>query len=237
MNDWNKAIRNYDNYRKNVEKIYDDYLICNCLIWNCQSLNKEKSKYVVKMECIKNVINNNNFDFIYLIDCTNHLEFILFNGFKKYSDGRNLLFIRDNIHVDVKIEKNLFIVNNNIVFTYVVPGKNKDNDICNKIINFLENKNYTIFGDFNFKSNKSLLKYVDNFNGEDSLQVGIVNNIPYFVKKLNAPSDHYMVSIKCKLKLKYSLRLKLREISIQETKKILLILLKVKNLILNQKLL
>ena len=166
------------------------------------------------METIRNTINNNNLDMIYLIDCTNHLEFMFLNGFNKYTDGRNLLFIKDNLVCNVKIDKNCMIVDNKYVFCYI--PNNKDKDHINKIKYFI-NKNYIVYGDFNLKSNKNIYNVVSKFNGEDSLQTGVINAKILKLNKINAPSDHFMIYIKMKMKFKFKLNLKLKEISYENT--------------------
>ena len=191
MNPWDKWINNYENYRNNVEKIFDNDYISKVLIWNVQSLNKGKNKYQIKMEALRNVLNNNRYEFIFLIDCNNYIDYINLNGFRKFSDNRNVLFIKDNIHNEVKIEKNLFIVDK-IAFAYILPKCNKN--FKTKIIDLINN-NYVIFADWNLKSNKDLNKYVKKFNGEDSLQIGVINNNPIRVTKIKAPSDHLIVII------------------------------------------
>lgn len=217
MNPWDKWINNYENYRNNVEKIFDNDYISKVLIWNVQSLNKGKNKYQIKMEALRNVLNNNRYEFIFLIDCNNYIDYINLNGFRKFSDNRNVLFIKDNIHNEVKIEKNLFIVDK-IAFAYILPKCNKN--FKTKIIDLINN-NYVIFADWNLKSNKDLNKYVKKFNGEDSLQIGVINNNPIRVTKIKAPSDHLIVIIKIKLKLLYSMNLKIKEISFENSKKII----------------
>ena len=225
LTDWDKWSYNYERYRNIVENIHEDTYILKILIWNVQSLNKDYVKFKNKIDCLRNVLNNNNIDVIFLIDANNYLDYINLNGYIKNFDGRNILFVKDIIKENVNIIDNVFKLND-MNFLYLTPNA-KANEV-NKVINMLKNNN-VLYGDFNIKSHKNLMKYINKFNGEDTLQVGAINEKIIKIRKIPSPSDHMMVLIHTKKKLRYCMNLKLKEISYINTKKI------VNNIIDNRK--
>ena len=94
------------NFRKRVCKSHTGDIWIKVAIWNLQSLNIKISQRYVKIEFIRDFFNNNKFDILWLID-VNDVETIILNGFKKYTDNRNVLFIRDNLELEFTISKNL----------------------------------------------------------------------------------------------------------------------------------
>ena len=213
---WDKWFDNYESYRVNIEKIHTLNKVCKILVWNCQSLNKNKNNRMGKIELVRNVLNNNNnIDFIFLIDVKN-IEFMLLEGYSKFTDNRNILFIKSNIVADVRIMDNFFKVNNDFVFAYLVP--NADIVSKNRILNEIMN-NTVIFGDLNIKSNKEIFNCVNEVYGENTLQTVLINKKPIKYKKINAPSDHVILLYDVYLKINLSSNLKLCEIDEEVSKK------------------
>lgn len=185
-------------------------------------MNKRVVNRDGKVEVLRNILNNNSdLEFVFLID-VNNIDFILLEGFNKFTDGRNILFIKNNIHNKVSIDKNFFVLDNKIVFAYLLP--NADNKDIDKMINYIKNK-YIVFGDLNIKTNKSLFKYISNCYGENTLQTVLINKNPVFYKNYLAPSDHNIVLYLVKLKIKFNINLKLQQlddyVSKKEIKKLL----------------
>lgn len=212
MTPWDKWFDNYESYRTNIEKVHTLNKVCKILVWNCQSLNKNKNNRMGKIELVRNVLNNNNnIDFVFLIDVKN-IEFLLLEGYTKYSDNRNILFIKSNIVVDVKVENNIFRVNNDLVFVYLVPNakNNEKNIVIDEII-----KGTIVIGDLNIKSNKELFNCINEVFGENTLQSVLINKRPIKYKKINAPSDHVIIIYDVYLTVNLSTNLKLCEIDEQ----------------------
>lgn len=178
-------------------------------------MNKKVSNRDAKIEFIRNILNNNNnIDFIFLID-VNNIDYVLIEGYNKYTDGRNILFIKNNIHNNVIIENNVFNVDNIIKFAYLIPKENKG--LKEKIIEFINNKDI-IIGDLNVKSN-DLYKNIKNSYGESSLQTILINKRPIHYKKIAAPSDHNIIIYDIKLKIKFNTNLRICELDENENKK------------------
>ena len=186
------------------------------MIWNVQSMNKKLNNRLGKIEFVRNILNNNgNIDIIFLID-VNNIEYVVLEGYNKYNDNRNILFIKSDIHMKVEIKENL-IYADDMIFSYVTPdADNRFKDIIKKEIK--EKK--IIIGDFNLKSNKDILSKIKEFHGEESLQLGIVNKTPKMIHRIDAPSDHLAVIMVIYTKVKYSMSLRLSEISIENTKRV-----------------
>lgn len=186
-------------------------------VWNIQSLNKKLKERYVKLEYIRDFFNDNKFDIIWLID-VNDTDTIILNGFNKYTDNRSILFVKDSIESSFTISKNLiFSEESKLAFIYITPNSN-DNILLNNF-EVLINNNYNVFGDFNIKSNKSLLKLIPHFTGEDSLQCGIISKKFIKCHSFAAPSDHRLVISEIKTFCKYNNSLRIAKIDSIETRK------------------
>lgn len=143
------------------------------------------------------------------------------NTFNKISDGRNLLFIKDNLDMKFEISRNIiYNTEQKIAFIYVTP--NSRDDILNNNIKILLSNGFTLIGDINMKSNKWISNYVDKFTGEDSLQTGFINSKVTKYYSIAGPSDHRLIAgylFFKKIKFNYSLRVK--EISINHSKEVI----------------
>lgn len=191
-NKLDKYIMNNDNYRKYI----DDYL--TVLLWNARSLINN-----IKKQYIYNIVNRENPDIIYIVD-TNYNNNNLWRYYNKYYDGRNSLFIREELNQRTKIVKENLIIDEilKMVFVYIVPSTNTDEQ--NEWVNMLNkyiNVNYTIIGDFNLRSNYIILNklkvHKNNIIGEKTLQLSIINNNTKKVyKEVLAPSDHHIIMAK-----------------------------------------
>ena len=186
-------------------------------IWNSRRYNTLKKEYIYRS------INFFQPDILYVIDNMydnlNNLQY-----YSRYYDGRNILFIRNEIkHNTYIIQQNKMIVPLlNMCFIYITPN----NPELNEWIKFLReqiNNNYFIIGDINIKSNKQILNLFQSFqnyylDGEETLQTiifhkdkDIVNNA--IVKKFLAPSDHKALYFKCKIPYTSSSKLKMTKIN------------------------
>ena len=196
--------------RKRIEKKYTGNISVSIAAWNMQSLNKIYVKRQNKLEFIRGVLNENKFDFIFLIDVNDDKNMLLINGYKKYYDGRNMLFVKVNFFNEFITSRNcIFDKRSKLAFVYLTPASD-DNILINNII-YLLSKEYTVIGDINFKTNKRLHRYVKIFVGEDSLQTGFLSKRS--VRKFNTvagPSDHFLIMghVKCEIELDFPMRIK-----------------------------
>lgn len=158
----------------------------------------------------------------------NYKETLVLNGYKKYDDGRNLLFVENNILNNFTIDKDNMIIGSEemkLIFTYIIPNTNNMNQV-NKIKNYCEKK-YFIFADFNYKSNSAIYKnYIKEFYGEDTLQIGLIGKKPIKYSSISGPSDHYAIMYTIKTKSNYTLPLRIKEINIENSKKNIIKILK-----------
>ena len=216
-----KYINSYDIYKKNIEKNINGEIYIKIFIWNCQSLNLSYKLRKVKKDFIRNVIANTKVDIIYLIDVKNSKFNILSNGYKCYTDNRNVLYVNNNINDEFSVDnKNLLIKSDTlkIAFTYVIPNCKNSNIIKNFFD--LSNKKYYVFGDFNCVSNNDIFKnQLNEFYGEDKLGVGLIGNRPKKFFSISAPSDHFAIFYDIKTVVNFSYPFKLKEISINNSKK------------------
>lgn len=138
------------------------------------------------------MLNENKFDIVWLIDVNDHKAIIL-NGFKKYTDGRSVLLVKDEIMDSFFVSSNcIYSPIMKLAFVYLTPAS-KDNVLINNI-NILLRNNYSIFGDFNCKSNRIFAQNsVFHFSGEDSLQIGAIAKKYIKTVSVAAPSDHRFV--------------------------------------------
>ena len=210
----------YDNYKMKIEKINSGDLYLNILVWNIQSLNKLYKLRQVKLDFIRDILNHNKVDIIYLIDVNNYKEGIILNGFKKYDDGRNLLFVNSDILDEFKLIKGNMIFYSEsmrLVFTYITP--NSSNNIQIDFIKKFFKYRYAVFGDFNTASNKnSFNNFFSEFYGEDSLRVGLIGVRPKKFHSISGPSDHFLLFYTIKRKIKFNVPLRIKEISVENSK-------------------
>lgn len=99
---------------------------------------------------MKDVLNFNKVDIVYLINVGSYSDGLFLNGYTKYEDGRNVLFVINEIKEDFTIDKNnMLIISEDLktVFTFLTPNSENFSQI-KKIIEYL-NKDYIIYGDFN----------------------------------------------------------------------------------------
>lgn len=166
-----------------------------------------------KINFIRSIISHSNPDIIYLIDINK--EIIISPSLENFYDGRNALFVRKDIIINIKSEENLFISDIGIIFSYYPPNKNID--FANKLINYI-NDNYIIIGDMNLHSNNKLKEFIISNKikivGEESLQTIMIykNENDYVAHQLKyAPSDHMLLLLKIIRKFKaksfYSIKL------------------------------
>lgn len=209
----------YELYKLKCEKVYKDNLLLNVLVWNCQRINKKMGRREIKINFMKDILNYNKLDIIYLIDVGDFKDGLFFNGYNKLDDGRNVLFIINDIKEDFIVDKDNMIikgVNTDLVFTYITP-----NTINLKQIDIIQNmikERKTIFGDFNYESNfKYLDKRLDFFYGEDTIRCGVINYKPLKFYAIDAPSDHYAILFLIHKEIKHSFPLRLKEITVHES--------------------
>ena len=209
-------------FRKRIEKFNtgDRWLKICC--WNIQRLNKRQiNERAIKIEFIRDCFNENKFDIIFLVDVDDDKDILHLNTFNKISDGRNLLFIKDNINLNFDISKNIiYNTEHKIAFVYLTP--NSKDEILNNNLKVLLENGFTLVGDINMKSNKWICNYVSKFTGEDSLQTGFINSKVTKYYSIAGPSDHRLIAgyvFFKKIKFNYSLRVK--EISKEHSKNVI----------------
>lgn len=203
------------NFRKKCTKRITGKMNVKIGVWNLQSLNKDINNRYLKMEFLRDTLTNNRFDFCFLID-VNDVKSIILNGFTKYTDGRNILFVKDEILEKFTISKNCFFnKDNKLAFVYLTP--NSKDVILKRNILYLLKMKYTIIGDINLKSNKFLGNLV-HFTGEDSLQTGAISEDYIKTFTVAAPSDHRFVILEKVVFGNFTRSLKLGEISYEISK-------------------
>ena len=210
---------NYECYKMKCEKVLEDNILINTLIWNCQRLNLKLGRRDVKINFLKDVLNNNKVDIVYLIDVGNYIDSLFLNGYVKYEDSRNVLFVLNEIKEKFLVDKeNMIIKSDNIkwAFTYLTP--NTENLPQVKMIRDLIDKGYDIYGDFNFESN---YKYLDTkikfFNGEDTIRCGKIGKPPIKMLSMDGPSDHYALLYISNERVHHQYPLRIKEVNVKET--------------------
>lgn len=186
-------------------------------VWNLQSLSKDINQRYKKIEFIRDMFNENKFDFMWLID-VNDVNALIINGFKKYTDGRSILFVKDEFLDEFKISMNcIYSAGLKLAFVYVTPMSN-DKTLLNNV-RILLNNDYAVFGDFNIKSNREFAQNnVYHFTGEDSLQIGAIAKKYIRTVSIAAPSDHRFVIFNMRNKANLAYALKIGEIDYSHSK-------------------
>ena len=178
------------------------------VVWNMQHFNLNIEKRTVKESYICRKLFEVKPDIIYLIDVAN-LDIDIGCNYKKFDDGRNMLFLSLNIGEKVIIGKDcnwIELEESRIGFIYLSPNKVKPQQLV-KMEYWLKNQ-FIVFGDFNFKTNGHIpvinqcsQKWV---YGEDTMQVGVLNcdknkynnNIIKY-RTFESPSDHKLLTVTC----------------------------------------
>lgn len=162
---------------------------------NVQRLNNANDNLAwKKLKFMKEMVSESNCDVLFLIDVGDKANELIFPNYKVFSDGRNVLAIKNNIKLDVKTKLNwpIFVVNNSdLRFVYVRPNEN-DKEIVDQVRQLIE-ENKCVIGDLNLKSNPVLHQAVKGrmVLGEVTEQTVIVQKkLTARIKTFNAPSDH-----------------------------------------------
>lgn len=202
------------NVSNRIEKVRYSKVWVKIAVWNCQRLNKlQTNQRYVKLEFLRDLLNENRFDIIYLVDIDDKQNVVHLNGYRKILEGRNILFIKNYIYNEFFVSKNIiYDARSKLAFVYATP--NIADKVFKNNIHWLVLNKYTLIGDFNLKSNKWLNDWVVSFDGEDSLQSGILNakNCKNCISTA-APSDHKFISAFVKIDIAHGLNLKTKEIS------------------------
>lgn len=151
LSKFDEVKQSYERYKMKCEKIYEDNIIIITLLWNCQRLNLKLGRRDVKINFLKDILNNNKVDVVYLIDVENYIGSLFLNGYTKYDDSRNVLFVLNEIKENFEVDKDHMIIKNDKLkwaFTYLTP--NTENLTQVKVLHELIDDNYDIYGDFNF---------------------------------------------------------------------------------------
>lgn len=217
---FDKIHRSYDKHFERLAKSNKSDLWLNVILWNMQVLNLDVKKRQTKIDYLREFLCNTKMDLVYLIDVGKFSEYIFIPNYIRYTDGRNVLFVSSEIDEPVTIKKEIMTMimpNLKWAFTYMVPGCDDKTQI--EEIKKLKDQKFYLFGDFNTNSNKIVLEWTNQFFGEDSGRVGCFNVIPKRVKKYSAPSDHYLVLFTIKANVNHSYPLRIKEISLDQSKK------------------
>lgn len=174
------------------------------VVWNCQTLNKlNYDKRRIKIQHMLKLINDYFPDIIYLIDTNRQLN--IGGNYDQFFDGRNILFTRKDIEMNVKTGDNMNwfeIINLKLGFIYVIPNK-YNKELVEKRISYWNLNKYTYFGDFNLRSNPELEELINWKGGETTLQTGVCGKFEE-CKLFPAPSDHNAILVVIKRKVKAS---------------------------------
>lgn len=177
-------------------------------VWNIQTINLlQKNIRDIKINFILELINKQFPEIIYVIDAARTLK--IGGNYTSYFDGRNLLFVRNDIDHKVLIGRNWFeIANLKLGLIYIIPNKYDKVEINKKLIEW-EQRKWTYAGDFNLKSNKAL--NINWSGGETSLQTGVAGKAQS-IRCYGSPSDHKLISFTIRREVKYNSILKVTRI-------------------------
>lgn len=186
-----------------INKVYHSNINLRIVALNVQRLNKSNdSEAWKKLNFIKEEIANTNCDIVFLIDVGERVKDIKIPNYKLYDDGRNLLAVKTNIKLDVKVndKKPVFKVNNSdLIFTYIRPLE-KDQEVLKEVCEYIKS-NKCVIGDVNIKSNPEIAKAATGkvILGENTLQTLLIQkNTKAKVRTFFAPSDHKGILIDIK---------------------------------------
>lgn len=195
-----------------MNKEYEDVRNLRIFVWNCQTINlQQEAKRKIKIEYILKLINDQFPDIIFLIDAARQFE--IGGNYEKTFDGRNILWTRKDINFQINYGEGqnwIEIVNCKLGFIYIIPN-NYDKGVVTKKLEEWNANNWTYFGDFNMKSNKELWPLLRWSSGENSLQTGVAGKYENLAL-LESPSDHRLISVVVKRKVKYGSALALTRI-------------------------
>ena len=102
----------YERYKIKCEKIQENNILINILIWNCQRINKKLGRSDIRINFLKDILYLNELDIMYLI-VENFRDGIFLIGCMKYDDGRNILLDIDELKELFEVDKDKMIVKNN----------------------------------------------------------------------------------------------------------------------------
>ena len=206
------------------------------IVWNMQHFNLEIERRAVKESYICRKLFEVKPDIVYLIDVAN-LDIDIGCNYKKFSDGRNVLFLALNIGEKVIIGNEcnwMELREAKISFVYLSPNKVKNEQLV-KLEYWLKNR-YIIFGDFNFKTNQhiNIIRQCSYkwFFGEETMQLGVLNceenkydNTIIKYRIFDAPSDHRLLAVTCYRNIIANTGVRLVTLTQIETKKMIFSLL------------
>lgn len=183
-------------------------ILLNVLVWNVQRLNKgvqQRDRKKAKLKWIKDKLLNWKVEMVYLVDIGKEKGEIVVNGYKKVTDGRNLLLVREDIMVQWTVSRNIiFDKESKLAFAYVLP--NVQDVVFGKNILWLIKQGYAIIGDMNLRTNAWLRKATTIFKGEDTLQVGVIGRSNVSTVTFDGPSDHRAVLIKMDVEMVHRMK-------------------------------
>ena len=191
-----REIYEKETIKLNTFKMRKSYL--KILTWNCRSLNN-----YIKMNFLKRLINCDQPDIIYIID-SNYDNLGNWRFYDKFFDGRNILYIRNEINYGKVVTDEPFyyfkIEKLKLNFVYIIPNLEKTEKVFwQYIIDKLINNNEIIVGDINMNSNVFIKNIIDKYNyklniyGEETMQTIIITKNIKKVKCYLAPSDHQII--------------------------------------------
>lgn len=187
-------------------------------VWNLQSLNGDINRRYQKIEFLRDCINDNPLDIVWLIDVNDKNNCLILNGYKKYSDYRNILYVKNNLAIDFVVSRNaIYCELAKLAFVYIVPNCN-DLVLLNNFIYLIKNK-YVVCGDINLKSNKRLWPYINEFQGENSLQTGFLSNKVVKLITQSGPSDHRFITGYIKTRCRFNYNLKFSQLDVEHCDK------------------
>ena len=186
--------------------------------WNLQSLNGDINRRYQKLEFIRDTLNENPCDLVWLIDVNDKNNCLILNGYTRFTDERSILFVKNNIKLEFEVSRNIIYNEfSKLAFVYITPN-NRDEVLINKFI-YLINEGYILCGDINLKSNRKLWPYINAFHGEDSLQTGFLTNKVVKLITKTGPSDHKLICGYLKCRVKFNFGLKVSQFDIEHCEK------------------
>ena len=208
-----------------VNRTYSSNINIKVYVQNVQRINSSNDAIGWhKITFVRDVILDMNCDIAYLIDIGPKVKEIIFPNYKIYENGRDLLAVKSNIKLDVRVvpEWPIFIVNNSdLCFVYIRPNESKKevvDEVCDLI-----NKDKCVIGDVNLKSNPRIKKLTIGkmILGETTGQtVAIKKKLTARINLISAPSDHKGVLLDMKKYICHNAGVKIVKLELNDAKKI-----------------
>jgi len=212
-----------EDIRTNLNKVKSNFVLLTIIVWNMQTLNKEMKEDFKKRTFIREWITKSNPHIVFLIDVGTKAAEMSLPNYRMIHDGRNVLLIRFDIKNEEFLDEGIFCLKGtDLNFVYCKP--NEGDNLINKVVKKLTD-GFCVIGDLNLQTNKKIDKVINGMNyfGEQTRQTIIVKKSLKIHNLINlmAPSDHKMVYMQVKRKIKHTCQLQIKSFSYDDTERII----------------